>query len=54
MGHRSSKAKGLRLGVTVHQARNWWWFQPAHGADKSGPLAGVPYDGALTEAQGNL
>jgi alpha-L-fucosidase len=48
----AARKQGLRFGVTVHQARNWWWFQPSHGADKSGPLAGVPYDGALTEAQG--
>jgi alpha-L-fucosidase len=44
---------GLRLGVTIHQARNWWWFQPSHGADKQGPLAGIPYDGELTLAQGH-
>jgi alpha-L-fucosidase len=43
---------GLRLGVTVHQARNWWWFQTAHGADTKGPLAGVPYDGVKTLADG--
>ncbi len=48
----AARAQGLRLGVTVHQARNWWWFQPSHGADKTGPLAGVPYDGQMTEAQG--
>ncbi|HTU50003.1 MAG TPA: alpha-L-fucosidase, partial [Acidobacteriaceae bacterium] len=30
----------------------WWWFQPSHGADKVGPLAGVPYDGDLIQAQG--
>ena len=48
----AARKQGLRFGVTVHQARNWWWFQPSHGADKSGPLAGVPYDGALTEAKG--
>lgn len=48
----AARKQGLRFGVTVHQARNWWWFQPSHGADKAGPLAGVPYDGALTEAQG--
>ena len=48
----AARKQGMRFGVTVHQARNWWWFQPSHGADKSGPLAGVPYDGALTEAQG--
>ncbi len=48
----AARKQGLRLGVTVHQARNWWWFQTSHDADKTGPLAGVPYDGALTEKDG--
>ncbi|MGH8179380.1 MAG: alpha-L-fucosidase [Steroidobacteraceae bacterium] len=48
----AARRRGLRFGVTVHQARNWWWFQPAHGADKTGPYAGVPYDGHLTLADG--
>ena len=48
----AARKQGLRLGVTVHQARNWWWFQTSHGADKTGPLAGVPYDGDLTTAGG--
>ena len=48
----SARRQGMRFGVTVHQARNWWWFQPSHGADKDGPLAGVPYDGHLTESDG--
>ena len=48
----AARKQGLRFGVTVHQARNWWWFQPCHGADKSGPLAGVPYDGDLSAAEG--
>lgn len=43
----AARRQGLRFGVTVHQARNWWWFQPAHGADSSGPSAGVPYDAEL-------
>jgi len=47
-----ARAKGMRFGVSVHQARNWWWFQPSHGADKAGPRAGVPYDGDLTLADG--
>jgi alpha-L-fucosidase len=42
-----ARDRGLRFGVTVHQARNWWWFEPSHGADTQGPQAGVPYDGAL-------
>ena len=48
----AARNQGLRFGVTVHQARNWWWFQTSHGADKTGPLAGVPYDGRLTQAEG--
>jgi len=48
----AARKRGLRLGVTVHQHRNWWWFQTAHGADKTGPFAGVPYDGDLTAAEG--
>ncbi len=49
---KAARAQGMRLGVTVHQGRNWWWFQTAHGADSSGPLAGVPYDGDLYAARG--
>ncbi|HEU5340660.1 alpha-L-fucosidase [Edaphobacter sp.] len=48
----AARRQGLRFGVTVHQARNWWWFQPSHGADVSGQRAGVPYDGDLVAAQG--
>ena len=43
---------GLRFGVTVHNARSWDWFDVAHGSDRDGPLKGVPYDGALTRADG--
>ena len=48
----AARKQGMRFGVTVHQARNWWWFQTSHGADKNGPLAGVPYDGRMTKAEG--
>ena len=48
----AARQQGLRFGVTVHAARNWWWFQVAHVSDKSGPLAGVPYDGQLTKELG--
>ncbi len=44
----AARQRGLRFGVTSHAARNWWWFQVAHLCDKTGPLAGVPYDGRLT------
>lgn len=49
---KSARDRGLRFGVTVHQARNWWWLEPSHGADTHGPLAGIPYDGALRHTQG--
>ena len=48
----AARQQGLRFGVTVHAARNWWWFQVAHLCDKSGPLKGVPYDGQLTDKEG--
>ncbi|MGD0088433.1 MAG: alpha-L-fucosidase [Planctomycetota bacterium] len=43
---------GLRFGVTVHNARSWDWYDVAHKSDTKGPLAGVPYDGALTKSDG--
>ena len=36
---------GLRFGMTEHLAASWWFYSTAHSADKTGPLAGVPYDG---------
>jgi alpha-L-fucosidase len=48
----AARRRGLRFGVTVHAGRNWWWFQTAHLCDKTGPLAGVPYDGRLTLEDG--
>lgn len=49
---KAARANGLRFGVSVHAARTWNWYDIAQGADKSGPLAGVPYDGKLTKADG--
>jgi alpha-L-fucosidase len=49
----AARKQGLRFGVTVHQARNWWWFQPSHGADNAGALKGVPYDAVLTKTEGS-
>lgn len=48
----AARREGLHFGVTVHAARNWWWFQAAHLCDTSGPLTGVPYDGQLTQELG--
>jgi alpha-L-fucosidase len=43
---------GLNFGVSVHAARSWNWYEDAQGSDNAGPLAGVPYDGKLTKADG--
>jgi alpha-L-fucosidase len=48
----AAKANGLRLGVSIHAAHTWTWFETSQGADKDGPYAGVPYDGKLTKADG--
>ena len=37
--------RGLRFGMTEHLAASWWFYGATKGADKSGPMAGVPYDG---------
>jgi alpha-L-fucosidase len=44
-----ARKRNLRFGATVHQARNWWWFQTSHDADS----AGRAYDGHLTRADGH-
>ena len=43
---KAARKEGLRFGVSEHLAVSYNWFQSSHGADKTGPLAGVPYDGA--------
>jgi len=47
----AAKREGLRFGVSEHLGASYTWFQPSHGSDKSGPLKGVPYDGANPEYQ---
>ena len=49
---KASRKHGLRFGVSVHASHTWMWYEPAQGADKSGPFAGVPYDVKLTKADG--
>ena len=42
---KAAMEQGLRFGVTEHIAWSWSWFNTNKGADKTGPYAGVPYDG---------
>jgi len=43
---RAARKQGLPFGVSEHLGASFTWFQSAHQADKTGPFAGVPYDGA--------
>ena len=38
--------QGLKFAVSEHLAPSYHWFSTSHTSDKTGPLAGVPYDGA--------
>ena len=42
----AAKKYGLHFGVSEHTGASYRWFQSSHGADTTGPLKGVPYDGA--------
>lgn len=42
---KAARKQGLRFGVSEHLGASWTWFQKSRGADKAGPMAGVPYDG---------
>ena len=46
MWQREAKRNGMRFGVSEHLGASFTWFQGSHGSDKTGPLAGVPYEGA--------
>jgi alpha-L-fucosidase len=48
----SSKKYGVPFGVSTHDERFFDWGLPAFGADTSGELKGVPYDGNLTKEDG--
>lgn len=48
---KAAKKEGLKFGVSEHLGASYTWFQTSHKADKTGPKAGVPYDGANPEFQ---
>jgi alpha-L-fucosidase len=49
---KAARNNGLRFGVSIHAAHAWSWYEPSQGSDKTGPLAGVPYDGNMKASQG--
>lgn len=42
----------LPLGLSIHSAHAWTWYESSRGADKNGDKAGVPYDGHLSLSDG--
>ena len=48
----AAKKYALPFGVSVHASHAWMFYETAQGADKNGPLTGVPYDGKITKAEG--
>src|SRR5471030_2254819 len=42
---------GLKFAISEHLWITYKWYSVAHGSDKTGPLAGVPYDGAAPETK---
>ena len=42
----------MPLGLSVHAAHAWTWYETARGADTSGTFKGQSYDGCLTTADG--
>jgi alpha-L-fucosidase len=49
---KAAKNNNLPFGLSVHAAHAWTWYETAQRSDKNGELAGVPYDGKLTKADG--
>jgi alpha-L-fucosidase len=48
----AAKNNNLHFGVSVHAAHAWSFYEKAQKADKSGPFAGIPYDGRISKEAG--
>ena len=49
---KAAKKYKLPFGLSVHSSHAWTWYEGTKGSDKTGPMAGVPYDGNLTKEDG--
>jgi len=43
---RAARKQGMKFGVSEHLWISYKWFATSHGSDKTGDMAGKPYDGA--------
>jgi alpha-L-fucosidase len=41
----AARKRGLRFGVSEHLSNSYDWLAVSHLSDKTGPMAGIPYDG---------
>jgi alpha-L-fucosidase len=48
----SARKNGLYFGTSVHASHAWSWYETSRRSDKSGPKAGISYDGSLTGKDG--
>jgi len=46
MWKQAAQKHGLKFGISDHLWISYKWFSTSKGSDKTGPLAGIPYDGA--------
>ena len=49
---KAARTQGLPFGVSIHAAHAWSWYETAQRSDKKGKLAGLPYDGKVSRADG--
>ena len=49
-----ARKHNFRTGMAFHADYSLWWFQPAFGADKAGPKAGIPYDAAARKKEDGI
>jgi alpha-L-fucosidase len=43
---KAARKQGMKFGISDHLWITYKWFSTSKGADKDGPMAGIPYDGA--------
>lgn len=49
---KAARKNGLPFGISFHADHAWLFYEPAQRYDREGDKMGVPYDGALTKADG--
>lgn len=49
---RAARKYELPFGISFHADHAWIWYEPSQRYDRNGSMAGIPYDGTLTLADG--